>query len=582
MRTFTLLVLSCFCCLSSLHAQMVIGLRTAPLVRTPSYNITGDAILEEFDNGTITLRLSSNFATPSGPDVRIFLSNSRTISGAVQIADLSALNHFSGARTFNVPTGVTLDQYNFVVFYCLQFNQLWASGELGASSNPNAFMCESSSVSSENNLTVSICPTDDLPDIVTLSNSLGEPAGDHFAYLITDENQIVQQVITTDTYDFEGTDMTTQRVYGMHYDGTLMPAIGSNRTATTASACFKHSSSTTFLQVTKGNCTPAFECLATLTATTDWVTEVDICPTDGEDDLIILKNNLGETPGDHYAYLITDTNQIVQAVVMDTVYNFEGTDTLTQRVYGVSYDSDLMVQIGQIRTATTATGCITHSSSDTYLSITKNACFKCEESLTATHAWVTEVDICANDGDDDFVFLQNNINTAPGEHYVFLLTDVNEVLQEVIMDTTYNFEGTGDAEQRVYGLSYAGQLDIKIGENRKNTTASECFTHSGDNLFIRINKTATCAPTALKDEALGTLISFYPNPTSSTLSVQKPNNFVPTQVIITNVLGVTVLNKTLSPTQAIQLDLSTFTAGNYIIKLLDQERFVTRMVQVVK
>ena len=54
--------------------------------------------------------------------------------------------------------------------------------------------------------------------------------------------------------------------------------------------------------------------------------------------------------------------------------------------------------------------------------------------------------------------------TPPGDHYVFLLTDTNEILQEIIIDTVYNFEGTGVEEQRVYGLSYAGELEALKGK----------------------------------------------------------------------------------------------------------------------
>ena len=170
---------------------------------------------------------------------------------------------------------------------------------------------------------------------------------------------------------------------------------------------------------------------------------------------------------------------------------------------------------------TTATGCFVHSGGDLFLTIRKSACsepYECLESLTATTAWVTEVDICSTDGEADNVLLQNNINVPPGENYAFLLTDENEVLQEIILDSIYNFENSGIEEQRVYGVSYSGELNPQIGQDRKNTTASECYIHSGDDLFIRLNKLAACT-SPVEDLGLAENINVYPNPSHGNFTI---------------------------------------------------------------
>ena len=370
---------------------------------------------------------------------------------------------------------------------------------------------------------VDICPNDGEDDTLELRNNLGEPAGENYVYLLTDAQEILQEVIVADFYNFEGSTPAEQRVYGLHFDGTLQPAIGQVRTMTTSTGCFTHSGEDFFLTVTKGACIgDDIECVDNFTATTDWATEVDICPNDGEDDTLELRNNIGEPAGENYVYLLTDAQEILQEVIVAEFYNFEGSTNEEQRVYGLHFDGTLQPAIGQVRTMTTSTGCFTHSGGDFFLTITKNACdvdFECQESLTATHGWVTEIDICSIDGAEDNVFLQNNISTPPGENYVFLLTDEFEVLQEVIIDTVYNFENTGTEEQRVYGLSYSGTLVPQIGEDRKNTTASGCFIHSGDNLFIRINKTASCETNAAVDTELLNSISVFPNPSSGLVHI---------------------------------------------------------------
>jgi len=375
---------------------------------------------------------------------------------------------------------------------------------------------------------IDICPSDGIDDLVELRNNLSIETGDHYAYLLTDAAGILEAVIFDNSYNFEGTDQEEQRIYGINYDGALMPMMGVDRKLTTATGCFAHSGDDLYLTVSKNACSVEFECLETVTATTNWVTEIDICPNDGIDNRVELRNNLSIALGDHYAFLITDAAEVLQEVVFDTLYNFEGSSLDEQRVYGIHFDGTLMPMIGADRQLTTSSGCYTHSGDNLFLTVTKNACdipFECEESLTATVDWVTEVDICANDNEDDLVELRNNIDTPPGDHYVYLLTDEFEVLQEVILDTVYNFENTGTAEQRIYGLSYAGDLLPQIGEDRKNTTASECFIHSGDSLFIRINKTAACI-SSTTDLNLAEHIMIYPNPSEGLININLENTTV--------------------------------------------------------
>ena len=384
------------------------------------------------------------------------------------------------------------------------------------------FECLQSFTFTDNNaLSIDLCTTDGADDIISLQNNLGVAAGVNYAYLVTDENNILQWVSLEDEANFEGTGEATSRVFGVHYDGTLSPRIGEDRLMTTASGCFEHSAAQTFLTVTKEACIAPFECMESLTATTDWAIVADICPNDGLEDIVELRNNLFIPPGENYAYLITDATGILQEVSLDSLFDFEGSSLEEQRVYGIHFDGTLNPVIGADRLMTTATGCFTHSGDNLFLTISKTGCisdFECVESLTATTFWVTEVDICAGDGEDDWVLLQNNIDTPPGENYAFLLTDENEVLQEVILDSLYNFEDSGIEEQRVYGVSYAGELFPQIGEDRKSTTASDCFIHSGDNLFITLNKTAACV-SSTSDPSLAEAISVFPNPSNGQITI---------------------------------------------------------------
>ena len=547
------------------------------------YVISGDAFLEELSNGELTLRLSEDFSTPRGPDVRILLGNSLSNTGTVEIVNLSTISHFRGARTFSVPAGININDFDNILFYCVRFRQFWASGSFGDVVDPNgggSFECDESEVTLSNGGSeVSICPSDNQSDELQFANSLSAQTS-NYAYLITDENDILSAVIDENAFDFEGSTNETQRVHGIHFDGDLDAVIGSPRLETSASGCFTHSSDNGFVTIRKTtNCGSNFECQDNLTATTNWQTSVEVCPNDGDADWVPIRNNLFIPAGDHYAFLITDESQTVQQVVVDTIFNFEGSSLETQRVYGIHFDGELNPVIGANRMQTTATGCFTHSGDNLFLTVNKtcDGPFECVETLTATTNWVTNVDVCANDQEPDNVRLVNNLFVPAGENYVFMFTDESEILQEVVFDTLYNFEGTGDGIIRVYGLSYDGELFPQIGEHRRNTTASECFIHSGDNLFLTINRTTTaCSTTSTNDDFLQSQIEVYPNPNNGEVFIDYGE--------LQNIKRVEIYKNTGELLQVTEAEsrLVIEQSGIVLMRFITEDQAITKRILVLK
>jgi len=135
---FTLFLLVNFAAFS----QTVVAFREAPLQGTSSYFLNGTAFLEELDNGSFQFRLDNNYATPSGPDVQIHLTNDNnfgtpvSLNNTLLVEDLGTTNgisHFSGAITLPVSGLTSLTQFDHLVFVCVQFGQLhWGDGSFGA------------------------------------------------------------------------------------------------------------------------------------------------------------------------------------------------------------------------------------------------------------------------------------------------------------------------------------------------------------------------------------------------------------------------------------------------------------------
>jgi uncharacterized protein YjdB len=114
------------------------GIQSAPtmvqVIRLGNFagqNSMGMAKLK-IENGTLKLQTTSNFSVASAPDLRIYLNNSPSnVTGAVQIAPLSTAGQTSGARSWNVPAGITITQYRYAVVWCAQFGGVYGVVDFG-------------------------------------------------------------------------------------------------------------------------------------------------------------------------------------------------------------------------------------------------------------------------------------------------------------------------------------------------------------------------------------------------------------------------------------------------------------------
>jgi len=125
-------------------SQNLIEFRTASLV-DGDYSLEGDVYLELFDDNSLNLRFDTNYLTQSNVfDVHVFLTNNNDYTQPIDtsgmllvenIGTISGLNYSSGAMTFNLPSGVSINDYDHIVFVCIQFGQLhWGDGTFGSTS----------------------------------------------------------------------------------------------------------------------------------------------------------------------------------------------------------------------------------------------------------------------------------------------------------------------------------------------------------------------------------------------------------------------------------------------------------------
>lgn len=117
------------------------------------YSINGTALLE-LVNDELTLYFDENFNTQSGPDLHVYLAinfQAPSTPGNTNV-DLGLLSSNSGAQSYSVPAGVSLEDYSYVLIHCLTFDHWWGGGLLGA------IDCETAANNANGDLPASIYP----------------------------------------------------------------------------------------------------------------------------------------------------------------------------------------------------------------------------------------------------------------------------------------------------------------------------------------------------------------------------------------------------------------------------------------
>jgi len=99
-----------------------------------SFNIKGDwKIVKE--NGQTIFRLSEDFKTKNGPDLKLFLSpktvgdatGSTATQGAVK---LGVLKSNKGGQDYIIPSNIDLSQFESILIHCEAFSKLWGGADL--------------------------------------------------------------------------------------------------------------------------------------------------------------------------------------------------------------------------------------------------------------------------------------------------------------------------------------------------------------------------------------------------------------------------------------------------------------------
>lgn len=124
-----LLYISAFL-LISFNAKAQSCSRTGTFVGAGDVDVKGSVTLEEQNDGSILLKLSSDFVSDAGPDLDIYLGSSNRVNGSS--IKLQALSSLTGAQTYTLPNNISVNQFEYVTIHCTQYNHYYGAAQLGA------------------------------------------------------------------------------------------------------------------------------------------------------------------------------------------------------------------------------------------------------------------------------------------------------------------------------------------------------------------------------------------------------------------------------------------------------------------
>ena len=308
--------------------------------------------------------------------------------------------------------------------------------------------CLGGAISTSNNQSmIYTCPGDGQSDLVVFQNTGSQDT--EYTYLVTDQNDVILEIVDGDSFDFENAPIGECHVWGVGYTGNFLAQPGQSVFGNMFSDdCYNISYKciTVFrVEVDGGN----------VSLTHEGGDVANICLNDGGSDIVSFSTT---STSAQYTYVVTDENNNILAIPEFNYADFGSAPVGICRVWGLSYTGSLIAQAGQnAATVELADNCF--DLSDNFITVYRN---EADGGTVAMPDGQTYRELCTT-GSQTIVGLSNTSTTSAD--YIYLITDAaNNFLQAVDADT-YDFAGVPDGTCRVWGLSHTGNLVLQQGSS---------------------------------------------------------------------------------------------------------------------
>ncbi len=326
-----------------------------------------------------------------------------------------------------------------------------------------------------------VCPDDVAGSLVSFSKAA--TVGPAYAYIVTDEQNLIAAVSTSDTVNFAALPEGIYRVWGLAYSGKLNAAPGVNPAGVLlADGCFSLSVNSLIVRRTSP--------LGGTISLPDGSTSLALCPESTLPKVIQVEGRGGQ--GGQETFILTDSNNVVVQTSLSGQFVLDSLPKGSYFVRTLIYNGELLAKAGvDADTASLATSCYSLSTNAVDIRI---------ESPKAGTLDVTPINLltgnnpstCLNGASDPNNVLLVRAFGSSKTPYLILATDTLsqllfsiEVKPEIIPNDPFSFyyagnipfDSLGGGDFLFYGLAYTGNLNLAPGKSINGIALSdECFS----------------------------------------------------------------------------------------------------------
>ncbi len=381
--------------------------------------------------------------------------------------------------------------------------------------------------------------------------------GENSAYVITDIDSNILALPPMGPFDLDGAGEGVCLIWHLYYDSVEGLEVGLNTNDFTGEFALSNAISVTRQSADGG-----------VVALTNGLDTATYCV--GEVVFDVMHETEATALG--YWYIITDNNDNILAF-----HNTEDGPTLDLsiapagecHIWGWSSDGNTTPTMGE---AISSLDIDCGSISSNFISI-----FRVEGIVGGIVSTESSVVACPNDGEDDFV---NITTTGGGDVYVYIVTDEDDqIIGTPTLAPTINFEDMEPGIARIYGLGYAGIVEIGNSIIDINGT---CSALSLNFIEVVVQETAECAVTSTK-ELNENNVKIYPNPAVNLITVEYNELSQNAIVKVFDLQGKLVLTQDLTEGNGVSnLEIENLFGGMYLIKVVSNEDSITKRILISK
>ena len=342
-----------------------------------------------------------------------------------------------------------------------------------------------------------------------------------YAYLITDQTNVIQAIATTDELTFDDLPLGNYRIWGLAYTGALTAQVGDQAPEVMLSDdCFDLSDN--FLEVTIDELDAGDLTLS------NGQTEFYVCTPQDEVTFSLRENPVAI---DNYLYLILSTDGEILAISEEARFRFSEIDVEEFLVRGLNYNGNLLIQEGDTfsEDLVFSSVCYDLSDNDIYVAITltEGGFLSLENGggLQTIDCKTSDqiVDLAVTDGSEDV--------------FVYYLSNAEDEIVAIQESDQFNLADFPNGVYHLRGAAYSGDLLLQLGQNAETASVSTGCFDVADNTVL-VNKELTSAGTITTSDGAGELVACAPDDMAQVEVALVDNQGLATAYLVTNVQGV--------------------------------------------